>query len=115
MPANNISLIATEMAGKSDDHAELLQQLNKILSDLNAKGVSSSSSSADVHKTLASLIDDIKNSFQNLDTLQKGSSITSEAVINTQLAMEQFTVTVTALSKLVGSVEKGISTLMHGQ
>jgi len=39
MPANNISLIATEMAGKSDDHAELLQQLNKILSDLNAKGV----------------------------------------------------------------------------
>jgi hypothetical protein len=115
MAANNVSLIATKVAGKSDDHAELLQQLNKILSDLNAKGVSSSSSSTDIHKTLASLIDDIKDSFQSLDTLQKGASITSESVINTQLAMEQFTVTVTALSKLIGSVEKGVSTLMHGQ
>lgn len=112
MSASTVAVSVKEVGEKSNDHTQLLDQLNQILSDLNSKGGAGAS---DIHQTISGLINDINSSFQNLDVLQKGSSLTTKQMVDTQLAMEQFTVTVTALSKLIGSVEKGISTLMHGQ
>ena len=115
MAANGVSLVLPDVSSKSKDHMQLLDQLNKILSDLNHQD-GSSTNSTEIHKTISGLIDNINASFQHFDVLSGGSSsITTQQMINTQLAMEQFTVTVTALGKLIGSVEKGVSTLMHGQ
>lgn len=120
MPLHSATpLIATVTS--SNNHSDMIQQLNTILSSINKVQANNKQyESESIKQTVAQLVNDIQKSFKDFNILNSGTTTPSTAmnttnVINTQIAMEKFTVTVTALSKLIGTVEKSVSTLMHGQ
>ena len=108
--------ITTQITNIDSMHSDLLEQINQIVSSLDTKATKNSQTTS-IKETLTHLINDIQTSVQNFNILKSNHavSISPDDLIKTQLAMEKFTVTTTALSKLIGSVEKGVSTLMHGQ